>query len=588
MNERANGRVDEFLSFEQALEALSLDQVQLKRLVSQGEIRAYRDGDLLKLRRAEVEKLRGEIARGEVDPLEDSPEQIVFFDEPELDVPAQPAAPAFPGFLTVLRRGWPVIAGVALLVTGAVAVAVHFAPELYTAESRLMVRMGREYVFRPEAGGSETPRAPSLSEMVNSEVEILSSRELAEQTVRAVGVGVLYPELVLELGDAEEARDLAVPKFREALSVRPVLESGVIKVAFEHERPGVAAEAVNALVDRFQEKHLEVFGEDRSDALQREWEQAGVELAKAEQALADYKRGQGVFDLVEQRRQLFERGLVLEQELLASERELAGLARLAPPAEVDLETVELPPHLYPGMSETLLRQRYDLERELRTLDTAVPDLLVREASLRLLDLELEENELLRDYTESNRKVQNVRSGIQRIASFLGEAESKASTYEEAARTERAATAAKLEREIQRLNGEIELLVRYQRQEELLVAREQQEALELGCRDLRVRQAQVAADLQALDGHEQALQELERGVAVASAALDKWRERLDESRLSEHFDREKRTNVRVIERAVPPVVPGGLSKNLQLALGLCAGLLAGVGTAVLAEMFRVRA
>jgi uncharacterized protein involved in exopolysaccharide biosynthesis len=104
----------------------------------------------------------------------------------------------------------------------------------------------------------------------------------------------------------------------------------------------------------------------------------------------------------------------------------------------------------------------------------------------------------------------------------------------------------------------------------------------------VRQAQVAADLQALDGHEQALQELERGVAVASAALDKWRERLDESRLSEHFDREKRTNVRVIERAVPPVVPGGLSKNLQLALGLCAGLLAGVGTAVLAEMFRARA
>lgn len=582
----ASGTNGEFYSFEEALDELGLERAELKRMLAAGEIPAYREGESIVLRRSDVDALSDEISEGD----------LVIIDEqryrrgaplapPEPSVAPAPAAG--PAFLAMLRRNLPTMAVVCLLVTGAVAVAILVAPERYEAEARLMVRLGREYVFRPEAGGADASRAPSLSEMVNSEVEILSSRELAEEVIRAIGVDELYPEILDVERDPDAATALAVPKFRGATSIRPVLESGVIKVVFAHRRPEIAAAAANLLVERFQEKHLEVFGEDRSDALEREWQDRATALEQAEQTVADYKDQNGVSDLVAQRSFLFERSLTLEQELLAREQELAVLTPQPAPSDSDLAPVELPPHLAPGMGEALLRERYELERELRSLEPMYSDQLVREASMRLLDLELQENELLRDYTESNRKVQSVRASIGLVRQFLVSAEKEASADQEAERRDRLAVVGALEDDIARLNEEIELVVRYERQVELQAVSEHRKVVESACQDLRRRQAEVAADLMALDGHEQALRRLERDVTVATAAVEQSRALLDESLLSEHFDREKRTNVRVIERAAPPVLPSGLSRTLKLALGLVAGLVAGAGTAVLVDVFRVR-
>ena len=48
---------DDFLSFEKALRELQLRSEELKRLVSEGEIRAYRDGDSMKFRAEDVASL---------------------------------------------------------------------------------------------------------------------------------------------------------------------------------------------------------------------------------------------------------------------------------------------------------------------------------------------------------------------------------------------------------------------------------------------------------------------------------------------------------------------------------------------------
>ena len=45
----------EFYSFDEALKELRLKEEELKRLVSEGEIRAFREGDTMKLRKADVE-----------------------------------------------------------------------------------------------------------------------------------------------------------------------------------------------------------------------------------------------------------------------------------------------------------------------------------------------------------------------------------------------------------------------------------------------------------------------------------------------------------------------------------------------------
>lgn len=74
---------DDFYSFDEALEELKLKEEELKRLVSEGEIRAFRKGDTMKLRRADVETLRAELDGDLVD-LGDNADELVFEDETDL------------------------------------------------------------------------------------------------------------------------------------------------------------------------------------------------------------------------------------------------------------------------------------------------------------------------------------------------------------------------------------------------------------------------------------------------------------------------------------------------------------------------
>ena len=76
---------DEFFSFDEALGELRLKEEELKRLVSEGEIRAFRDGETMKLRRADVENLRNELSGGEVVDLGDAGEELVFEDDADFD-----------------------------------------------------------------------------------------------------------------------------------------------------------------------------------------------------------------------------------------------------------------------------------------------------------------------------------------------------------------------------------------------------------------------------------------------------------------------------------------------------------------------
>jgi excisionase family DNA binding protein len=75
---------EEFYSFEEALSELRLKEEELKRLVSEGEIRAFREGDTMRLRRGDVEALRDELAGGgEVVDLGVG-DELVFEDDADL------------------------------------------------------------------------------------------------------------------------------------------------------------------------------------------------------------------------------------------------------------------------------------------------------------------------------------------------------------------------------------------------------------------------------------------------------------------------------------------------------------------------
>jgi excisionase family DNA binding protein len=59
------GKSGEFYTFDEVLKRLAINESKLKRLVSEGEIRAFREGDQMKFRRSDVENLDVTGARSE-------------------------------------------------------------------------------------------------------------------------------------------------------------------------------------------------------------------------------------------------------------------------------------------------------------------------------------------------------------------------------------------------------------------------------------------------------------------------------------------------------------------------------------------
>ena len=88
-----------------------------------------------------------------------------------------------------------------VLVFGIVAGYVIFTVPLYEAQATLILKMGRENIFRPEVGKASQIVEYDSESALQSEIKIISSLELVRQVVRTVGVEKLYPEF-LEIGRA--------------------------------------------------------------------------------------------------------------------------------------------------------------------------------------------------------------------------------------------------------------------------------------------------------------------------------------------------------------------------------------------------
>jgi uncharacterized protein involved in exopolysaccharide biosynthesis len=346
-----------------------------------------------------------------------------------------------------------------------------------------------------------------------------------------LGVERLYGDL-LELGlDPAVTREMAVMRFRQASSVRPVLESSVIKIRFEHVSSRVAAEAVNMLVERFKDKHVEVFGEESSSGLEDQLAARRAQLTAAEEALAEFKRSSGVFDLDAQRGILLDQRARLDDELRRRELELFEQRLSLDPA---LDPVGGAVEGEVGAPGPL----GELEPVARATDPPASGRWIETASLRLLELRLEESRLLHDYGPENRRVQGVQAERSLVEELLRQARIQSAAVDAARRHA-------LERELAALDQRIE----------------------------------------DLDQREKTLRQLERELTAAESALQIIRERVEEARISEELDRERRINVRVIEQAAAPVAPSGFPFSFKLALGACVGLVAGVGMAFLQELFR---
>jgi uncharacterized protein involved in exopolysaccharide biosynthesis len=253
-------------------------------------------------------------------------------------------------------------------------------PKTYEAQGSILVKLGHEFMYRPETQGG-AQRGMSQDEAMNNAIKIMTNSDVIKQVIATIGIGNLYPEWTKNPSPQDSRLiDVAIANFAKSLSARPVFKSNVIEVSFQHENPEMASHAVNTLIDHFKDKHIEVYSDPKSSFLEEQKGDYSERLQQAENKLQTYKQRNQVYSLDEQRNSLWQQRIGFDTNLKATQTQIREV-------EQKIALVKSP--------------RWQTEG-------------TQEGRTRLAALQIKERELLEKYTENSRMVQSIRSEMQAV------------------------------------------------------------------------------------------------------------------------------------------------------------------------------
>ena len=441
-------------------------------------------------------------------------------------------------FLTVLFKHKYMIVIVFLATAGTVTIGTFLLPPIYEAKSSLLVKFGREYVYRPEM----TDKAPMISvnqeEAINSEINIMTSRDLMEKVILALQVKTIYPDLLIKPSASIAPLDAAILEFGRKLSVEVVKKSNVLQVTFQHKDPRIAAKAVNLLIDVFKEKHLQVYNGQESQFLEKQLTAYEQKLKDSEDSLQDFKQLNQVYSLDEQRGLLLKQRMELDSALKSSQSHIDGLRKRL---------------------SSLNSQMQQLGENKGRYTQTERDKIIVDAKAQLLNLQLKERELLGKYADSSRLVTNVRKEITMVTEFLRQQEED-------------------------ISGKVKTsnLVYQEAEKEALLAEAELSSESAREKTLSRQLSQLEGEIKALDLNEKRFQILKRVVAINDRNYRAYVDRFEEARISDNMNRQKLANLSVIQAATAPAKPIKPKKLINVILGVILGALSGLGCAFFSE------
>ena len=176
----------------------------------------------------------------------------------------QPAAPAASMsandiFYIVFRHKWmiAICTLVGLLAAGAFA---YFMQPPYQSDAMLFIRYVTEN-SAPGLPGSGEAKPISLADLdrggtiLNTEVQILRSVDIAYQVTDAIGIDKVLPK---NTSPKDRTRDNAAGTVAANLIVQPLPMSSVIHLAYQDNDPAIVQPVLKAIVDVYYKKHVEV------------------------------------------------------------------------------------------------------------------------------------------------------------------------------------------------------------------------------------------------------------------------------------------------------------------------------------------
>jgi uncharacterized protein involved in exopolysaccharide biosynthesis len=301
-------------------------------------------------------------------------------------------------FATLLwRERWLMLGVFAVIFALGLAVALAL-PTKYTARSSLLVRLGQEYVYQPRAGDAARGEAPGNDQVVQAEIEILSSANVKQRVIQALGLQTIFPKLAARTGagaDANTAKTegAAIRALSDDLSITTAPLTPVIRLSYAHEDPVMAARVLNGMVDQYLTYRKEVLLDVLPPLLAEQRRVFQDRLGTADQAYENFLQANRIGDFAAEKTALTALHTALEDESYRVDARLSEVGGRLAAISRDLSG---------------LQPEVGLERSTNTVSAD-----------KLLALRLEREALLARYTPQARPVVEIDEQIAQLQSVIG-------------------------------------------------------------------------------------------------------------------------------------------------------------------------
>ena len=455
----------------------------------------------------------------------------------------------------IVYRQKRVFLAVFLLCVLTAGVVVLRTPDRYTSNAKLLVKEGRENVeVIPSAGTQIVTRGVNRSQSISIEMEIMRNRDLFAALVDSIGLDRFarksalseffspwHVRSVLGIGDSTVAApvepkplspaeralasDIRVNILMADVLIENSPESDIITVKYTSGSPELANAVVATLIGLYQEKHFQVhYAENSTRFFQDQLGTSRERLAAIEKQLAEANNRGGVSSPLESRALLLSRIELFSQQIDQNQSLIAETKSRVEGLKQVLSRQEAP-----AVSSSTVNQ---------ALQGELDDLMSRERDLRM------------KYVDGAEPIRDVR---ERIAQLLATGMADTAVVATADLSDR------LQEDL--INNQVTLAALITKQD-----------------DLRLQVASLQRELALLNIRQLDAAELERERDIETANFLKYSDTYEEARIDEVVQKERISNITVLEPATYPLNPDENQKMRNLGMGLFLGLFGGIAAA----------
>jgi len=428
-------------------------------------------------------------------------------------------------------------------------------PNEYESRTKILVKNLRTDVpITPErtiaANGSASDK--DVSEMqINSEIEVLTSKDLLNQVVSESGLAKAGPPSLMQRLRLKEAPqneagsiEQAAEKLAKDLSINPVKKANIIEITYSSTSPQTAAAVLRKLGELYLEKRTKLHRPAGTyEFFKAQANAAEQQLREAEEKLSTFQRTMSVVSPGQQKDLTVQKMTELKTKLLETDAFLEEVTERI--ARLEQQMRALPPRIV--TQSRALPNQYSAER-LNTM---------------LVELQNKRTELLTKFRPNDRLVKEIDQQIQTTRAALEKATNQTATEQ----------ATDLNPLRQALDAE------------LARARVDQGGAASRHTSLTSQVQEYERQLSRLEGGTAQYQDLTRRVKEAEDNYQLYQKKQEEARITDELDQNKITNVSLAEAPVQPQLPSRPNRPLNLLLGVFLGAVVSLALVITKEFFR---